>query len=386
MKKICFVTGSRADYGLLTNLMKLVKKDKKFSSSLIVTGSHLSKKHGFTFREILKDNFKIDNKIKLNIIGDRPIDINNYISTAINNISKKLNDLKPDLVILLGDRYEIFATGIAAFVLNIPICHLHGGEITNGSKDDTFRHCLTKMSSLHFVSNIKYKKRVLQLGEDPKNIFVVGGFGVDLIKNIKLIPKKKIENNLNFKFKDKNLLIVYHPENSNKKDIIDDFDQILKSLNKLKDTQIIFTNANSDIGGNIINQMIDNYVKNNSKKAIKFKSMGQLNYLSTLKAVDGILGNSSSGILEAPNLKIPTINVGNRQEGRLKAKSILDVQPKSKYIHDAIKKIYSKKFRNTLDTIINPYGLGNASSKTLKILKKVDFEKLKKKSFNDILK
>lgn len=386
MKKICFVTGSRADYGLLTNLMKLVKKDKKFSSSLIVTGSHLSKKHGFTFREILKDNFEIDAKIKLNIIGDKPIDISNYISIAVNNVSKKLNDLKPDLVILLGDRYEIFATGTAAFVLNIPICHLHGGEITNGSKDDTFRHCLTKMSSLHFVSNIKYKKRVLQLGEDPKNIFVVGGFGVDLIKNMKLIPKKKIENNLDFKFKDKNLLIVYHPENSSKKDIIDDFNQILKSLNKLKDTQIIFTNANSDIGGNIINQMIDNYVKNNSKNAIKFKSMGQLNYLSTLKVVDGILGNSSSGILEAPNLKIPTINVGNRQEGRLKAKSILDVPPKSKYICDAIRKIYSKKFKKTLDTVINPYGVGNASFNSLKILKKINFEKLKKKTFNDILK
>ena len=193
MKKICFVTGSRADYGLLTNLMKLVKKDKKFSLKLIVTGSHLSKEHGLTYKEIQRDRFKIDAKIQLKIIGDKPLDINNYISIAINNISKKFNDFKPDLVILLGDRYEIFGAGIAAFVLGIPICHLHGGEITNGSKDDTFRHCLTKMSSMHLVSNIKYKKRVMQLGEDPKNIYVVGGFGVDLIKKIKLISKEKLK-------------------------------------------------------------------------------------------------------------------------------------------------------------------------------------------------
>ena len=386
MKKICFVTGSRADYGLLTNLMKLVKKDRKFSLKLIVTGSHLSKEHGLTYKEIQRDRFKIDAKIQLKIIGDKPLDINNYISIAINNISKKFNDFKPDLVILLGDRYEIFGAGIAAFVLGIPICHLHGGEITNGSKDDTFRHCLTKMSSMHLVSNIKYKKRVMQLGEDPKNIYVVGGFGVDLIKKIKLISKRKIEKNLNFKFKDKNLLVAYHPENSSKKDIIAGFDQVLKSLNKLKDTQIIFTNANSDISGNIINQMIDNYVRNNNRKAIKFKSMGQLNYLSTLKIVDVILGNSSSGILEAPCLKTPTINIGNRQDGRLKAKSILDVPQESKYITNAINKIYSKKFNDTLNTIINPYGYGNASDSTLNILKKINFEKLKKKYFNDILK
>lgn len=384
MKKICFVTGSRADYGLLTNLIKLVKKNTQISSSLIVTGSHLSKKHGFTYKEILKDNFSINAKVKLDINGDDPIDINNYISIAIRNISTKLKKIKPHLVILLGDRYEIFAAGVSAFIHDIPICHLHGGEVTFGSKDDVFRHCLTKMSSIHFVSNIKYKKRVLQLGEEPKNVFVVGGFGVDLIKNTKILSKRQIETNLNFKFKDKNLLVVYHPNNSNKKDIIYDFNQVLKCLKQLKDTLIIFTNANADSGGNIINQMIDNFVKLHSKRAIKFASMGQQNYLSTLKAVDGILGNSSSGILEAPSLKIPTINVGDRQNGRLKAKSVLDVPSNSRIILKAIKKIYSKKFKNILNKTKNPYDFGNASINTYKILKKVNFKKIIKKKFYDL--
>ena len=385
MKKICFVTGSRADYGLLTNLIKLVKKNTQISSSLIVTGSHLSKKHGFTYKEILKDNFSINAKVKLDIIGDNPIDINNYISIAIRDISAKLKKIKPHLVILLGDRYEIFAAGVSAFIHDIPICHLHGGEVTSGSKDDVFRHCLTKLSSMHFVSNIKYKKRVLQLGEDPKNVFVVGGFGVDLIKNTKILSKRQIETNLNFKFKDKNLLVVYHPNNTNKKNIIYDFNQVLKCLKQLKNTLIIFTNANADNGGNVINQMIDNFVKLYSKRAIKFASMGQQNYLSTLKAVDGILGNSSSGILEAPSLKIPTINVGDRQNGRLKAKSVLDVPPNSGIISKAIKKIYSKKFKNILSKTKNPYDFGNASINTYKILKKVNFKKIIKKKFNDLL-
>ncbi len=206
MKKICFISGSRADYGLMSNFMKLVKKDKKFLLQLIVTGTHLSPQHGYTYKEILKDNFSIDAKVDLNIINDRPIDICQYMSLAINEISKKLNYLKPDLIVLLGDRYEIFAASSAALIYQIPICHLHGGEITTGSIDDSFRHSITKMSNLHFVSNQIYKKRVNQLGENPRNIFVVGGFGVDLIKKTKLISKQDIENNLGFKFKKKKFI------------------------------------------------------------------------------------------------------------------------------------------------------------------------------------
>ncbi len=384
MKKICFISGSRADYGLMSNLMKLVKKDQNLFLQLIVTGSHLSKKHGTTYKEILKDNLNIDAKINLRIQNDKPEDICRYISLATKKISKKISFLKPDIIVLLGDRYEIFAAAAAALVHQIPICHLHGGEVTKGSIDESFRHSITKMSNLHFVSNLKYKTRVKQLGENPKNIFVVGGFGTDLIKTTKLISKKEIETNLKFKFKKKNLLVTYHPETTNRKNLKKDFSEVLKSLKKFNDIQIIFTKANVDVDGNIINKMISNFVKNNKSRSHVFSSMGQINYLSTLKIVDGILGNSSSGILEAPTFKTSTINIGSRQKGRIKAISVIDIPAKSKYIIEALKKIYSKKFKKMIIKTQSPYGLGGASLKAIKILKNTKIDKLNEKIFFDI--
>lgn len=384
MKKICFISSSRADYGLMMNLMKLVKNEQRFKFQLIVTGTHLSYQHGETYKEILNDGFSIDRKINLNIKKYNPNDICKYMGLTIQKISNEINELKPDLIILLGDRYEIFAATSAALVNRIPICHLHGGELTTGSIDDSLRHSITKMSNLHFVSNYNYKKRVRQLGENPKNIYVVGGFGIDLIKNTKFLTKKEIENKLNFKFKKNNLLVVYHPETANRKNLIRDFSELLKSLDKFENIQIIFTNANADVDGDIINKMIKNYVKNNKSRACVFSSMGQVNYLSTLKLVDAIIGNSSSGILEAPYLNKPTINIGKRQNGRLRAKTILDVPPKSKFIINSIKKIYSKKFKNKLLKDKNPYGTSGASFKAFKVLKKIKNRKFNEKTFFDI--
>lgn len=384
MKKICFISGSRADYGLMKNFMRLVKRDKNLLLQLIVTGTHLSPYHGYTYKEILKDNLSIDAKVDLEITKDRPSDICKYTSSAINGISKKLKYLRPDLIVILGDRYEIFAATSAALIHQIPICHLHGGEITTGSIDDSFRHAITKMSNLHFVSNQVYKKRVKQLGEDPKNIFVVGGFGVDLIKKTKLISKHAIEKNLGFKFKKKNLLVSYHPETTNKKNLIKNFSEILISLEKFKDIQLIFTKSNADVDGNIINKMIRKFVRKNKSRSCFFNSMGQTNYLSTLNLVDGILGNSSSGILEAPTFNKTTINIGDRQKGRLRAKSILDVPAKSKSINEAIKRMYNLKFKKNKYKNTNPYGSGGASNKAIKILKKIKINKLKKDSFFDI--
>ena len=386
MKKICFISGSRADYGLMMNLMKLVKKESNLSLQLIATGTHLSVKHGLTYKEFSKDNLSIDAKINLLIKDDKPKDICRYISLATNKISIQLSFLKPDLIVLLGDRYEIFAASTAALVHQIPICHLHGGEVTMGSIDDSFRHSITKMSNLHFVSNLEYKKRVKQLGEDPKNIFIVGGFGVDLIKKTKFLLKKDIEANLQFKFKKKNLLVTFHPETTNRKNPVKDFSEVLKSLKKFEDIQIIFTKANADVNGNIVNKMINDFVKNNEVRSCVFGSMGQINYLSTLKLVDGILGNSSSGILETPTFKKPTINIGNRQKGRIKAISVLDVPAKSEYIVEAIKKIYSKNFKKMLPKTKNPYGSGGASLKAIKILKKEILNKFNEKKFFDIKK
>ena len=265
MKKVCFITGSRADYGLLINLIKIIKKNKKFTSSIIVTGSHLSAKHGLTYKEILKDNFTINAKVKLNIVGDKSIDINNYISRAVKNISTELKKIKPNLVILLGDRYEIFAAGIASFIHDIPICHLHGGEVTSGSKDDIYRHCLTKMSSIHFVSNIEYRKRVIQLGENPKNVFKVGGLGVDNILNTNLLKKKELIKKFNLK--ENFFLITYHPSTliSSKINNIE-FQNLLKILKNYKDYSLIFTYPSSDIGNKKLIKMMEQFEKKNRKK------------------------------------------------------------------------------------------------------------------------
>ena len=379
--KICFVTGSRADYGLLSNLIKLIKSDKKFKLQVIVTGTHLSKYHGYTYREIVKDKIKITKKINLNIERRKNDDISNEISIGIKNFSKTFKKIKPDLVVLLGDRYEIFSASSSAFINQIPICHLHGGELTRGSIDDTFRHAITKMSQFHFVSHKKYAQRVMQLGEDPKKIFIVGGFGVDLIKKVTLLKKKNLEKNLKLKFGKKNILVTYHPETINGVENKKNFNEILNALSKLNSTTIIFTRANADREGKVINSMIDSYAKIHKRNCYVFSSMGYKNYLSTIKFVDICLGNSSSGLLEVPTFKKFSINIGNRQKDRLKAKSVIDVQPKAKKILKTIKSIYNKKISKKL---INPYGNGNASKLTYKIIKKINLENSITNKFFDI--
>ena len=384
MKKVCFISGSRSDYGLLMPLMKLIKKDKNFIFQLIVTGTHLSKRHNSTFKEIIKDKFKINYLININVKGQKKEDICKSMSIATKNISFKLKLLKPDLIILLGDRYEIFSACSAAFVHQIPICHLHGGELTRGSIDDGFRHSITKMSNLHLVSTEKYSKRVKQLGENPKNIYVVGGFGVDTIKKTKLLKRDELERKLGFRLGPKNILVTYHPEtvfNSNPKK---DFGEILKALKKHSDIKVIFTKSNADLNGFVINKMIDEFVQSNNSKYHCISSMGQQNYLSTLNYIDMVIGNSSSGLLEVPSFKKATINIGTRQKDRMKASSVIDVTPKFKDISKAIKKAYSEEFKKILKKTINPYGSGGASKKTYKILKKLKMKKLIKGKFFEI--
>lgn len=380
--KICFITGSRADYGLLTPLMRLVKSDKYFNFQLIATGTHFSKRHGSTFKQIIKDKFKINFKINIKIGNDQPENICKSMSIAIDKFSKAFKVLKPDLLILLGDRYEIFAASAAALVHQIPISHLHGGELTRGSIDDSFRHSITKMSNIHLVSNKKHAKRVIQLGENPKNVHVVGGFGVDLIGKTKFLKKGILRKELGIKFKKKNIIVTYHPETVIKSSPVKDFNEVLKAINKFKDINFIFTKSNSDLQAIKINKMIDLHVKKNKKNCYSFESMGQSNFLSTLKIADCILGNSSSGILEAPSLKKPTINIGSRQKDRLQSKSIINVKPSSESIIKAIKKIYSKDFKNKIQKTKSPYGKAGASKKAFKIIKN---KNLGEKKFFDIL-
>mgnify|MGYP006134367453 FL=1 len=382
--KICFISGSRADYGLLSNLMKFFKNDKKYNLQIIVTGSHLSKMHGLTYSEIEKDRFKITKKIKLNIDKKKSENISESISIGIKQFSISYKNLKPDLIVLLGDRYEIFSACCAANISQIPVCHLHGGELTRGSIDDTFRHSMTKMSQFHFVSHKEYSKRVRQLGEDPKKIYVVGGFGVDLIKKVKLLSKKNLEKKLNIQFGKKNILVTYHPETINGSKNKKDFKELLKALETLKQTKIIFTRANADKEGRLINSMIDKFVKKNKNISYVFSSMGYKNYLSTLKFIDVCLGNSSSGLLEVPTFKKITINIGDRQKDRIKALSVFDVRPKANLIIKMIKEIDKKKFKDLLKETVNPYGSGGASKKTYQIIKKLNLENSLSNKFFDL--
>ena len=383
MKKICVVTGTRAEYGLLYWLMKEIQLDKELELQLIVTGMHLSPEFGLTYKEIEKD-FKIDKKIEMLLSSDTAIGISKSMGLAQISFAEAYEDLKPDIIVLLGDRYEIFSAASAALIANIPVAHLHGGEITEGAFDESIRHSITKMSHLHFTAAEEYKNRVIQLGEHPSRVFNVGGMGIENIKRLKLLSRDEFEESINFKLNKKNILVTFHPvtlENSSAKE---QFQELLNAIDELKDTNIIFTKANSDTDGRIINQMCDEYVLKNSNKSICFTSLGQLRYLSALQYVDAVVGNSSSGLIEAPSFKIGTINIGDRQKGRLKAKSIIDCDSLKSSILQAFEKLYSEEFESILINTNNPYGDGCASEKIIKELKKVDLKNILKKSFYDL--
>ena len=382
-RKICVVTGTRADYGLLYWLMKEIEVDNEFELQIIATGMHLSPEFGLTYKEIEKD-FKIDKKIEMLLSSDTAIGISKSMGLAQISFAEAYEDLKPDIIVLLGDRYEIFSAASAALIANIPVAHLHGGEITEGAFDESIRHSITKMSHLHFTAAEEYKNRVIQLGEHPSRVFNVGGMGIENIKRLKLLSRDEFEESINFKLNKKNILVTFHPvtlENSSAKE---QFQELLNAIDELKDTNIIFTKANSDTNGRIINQMCDEYVLKNSNKSICFTSLGQLRYLSALQYVDAVVGNSSSGLIEAPSFKIGTINIGDRQKGRLKAKSIIDCDSLKSSILQAFEKLYSEEFESILINTNNPYGDGCASEKIIKELKKVDLKNILKKSFYDL--
>ena len=383
-RKICVVTGSRAEYGLLYWLLDEIKSDKDLKLQLIVTGMHLSSKFGLTYKEIEK-NFKIDKKINLQISSDTSIGISKSMSIAQSSFSRVFNKLKPDILLVLGDRYEIFSAAISGMIARIPIAHVHGGEATEGLIDEAIRHCVTKMSHIHFTATKEYTKRVIQLGEFSKRVFNVGGMGIENIKRLKLLNKNEFEKSINFKLNIRNILVTFHPVTLEVHKSRKYFQEVLAALDKLKQTNIIFTKANSDTDGKIINTMIDRYVKKNPKTSFASASLGQLKYLSALTHVDLIIGNSSSGLLEAPSFKLGTINIGDRQKGRIKAQSVIDCLPNRKSISKAIKMVYSKKFQNSIKKVKNPYSNnGYASKKIVKVLKTIKLDNILKKTFFDM--
>ena len=383
MRKICVVTSTRAEYGLLYWLLKEIKADSTLELQLIVTGMHLSPEFGLTYKEIEKD-FKIDKKIEILGSSHSKLDICTEVAKVYEKFAPAFSELKPDILVLLGDRYEIFGVAGVASIMQIPIAHIHGGETTQGAFDEAFRHSITKMSHIHFAATREYANRIIQLGEEPSKVFNVGGPGIENIKKLNLLNKDEFEKSINFKFAKKNILITFHPvtlENSSAKE---QFSELLKAIDGLEDTNFIFTKANSDIDGDVINKMIDEYISKNPQKAVAFASLGQLRYLSAIKFVDIVLGNSSSGISEVPSFKKATINIGDRQKGRARASSVIDVRPVKEEILAAIKKAYSKEFEQILKNAINPYDGGNPSKKMVKILKEVELDSILKKKFYDI--
>jgi GDP/UDP-N,N'-diacetylbacillosamine 2-epimerase (hydrolysing) len=382
-RKICVVTGSRADYGLLRLVMKGIKAEPSLTLQIIATGMHLSPTFGLTNKEIESDGFEVDQKVACLSSSDSAVDIAEATAKALSGCAKAFNELKPDLVLVLGDRFEIFAACSAAHLARIPIAHIHGGEVTVGAYDEAFRHSITKMSSIHFVATEEYKKRVIQLGENPSTVHLVGGLGVDAIKDLKLLNKNEIEQTLGIKFARKSLLVTFHAATLENESPNEQVRELLAALSNRSDTTLIFTMPNADTGGFEIMAQIKDFVDKNNN-AYVYESLGQLNYLSCMAIVDGVVGNSSSGILEAPTLKVGTVNIGHRQLGRIQSESVIDALANKESIDRALIKLFSSEFKSTLSYCRSPFGEGGASRKILRVLSDFKLEKNLQKFFYDI--
>ncbi len=382
MRKICIVTTTRAEYGLLKPLMEEIDNDPLLELQTLVTGTHLAPEFGETYKEIEKD-FTISIKVAMDISSDTAENLSCSTAKLQCDITHSFSELQPDIVVILGDRYEILSIVTAAFMLHIPIAHIHGGEITEGAIDDSIRHAVTKLSHLHFTSTEIYKQRVIQLGEEPKRVFNVGSLGVENSKKVQLLSKKDFEDTISFQLGEKNLLVTYHPQTISHLTPKEQFQILLDALDDFKDIKIIFTKANADEGGKIINTMIDNYTSNNKEKSIAFASLGQLRYFNAIRYVDTVVGNSSSGILEVPSFNTPTINIGERQQGRVMAQTIINCSINKDEIVKAIKQVYSNE-QKSFPTITNPYE-GIETAHTIKEeLKNVSLDKILQKSFYDL--
>lgn len=382
-RKICVITGSRAEYGLLKWLMLAIQRETEFFLQTIVTGAHLSPEFGLTYREIEADGFRIDRKVEALTSSDTAVGVAKSMGLAQIGFADALQDMQPDLVLVVGDRFEIFAAVATALVLNIPVAHAHGGETTEGAYDEAFRHSVTKMSQVHFVATDEYRRRVIQLGEAPGRVHVVGGLGVDGIAHFTPIPRTVLESELGVQFGEKSLLVTFHPATVEPGVAASQMDELLASLSKLTDTQLLFTYPNADNEGRALRAMIDEFVAGHSN-AKAFPSLGQVRYLSCLSNVDGVVGNSSSGLLEAPSFRIGTVNIGHRQSGRLKAASVIDCEADRDAISVALNELYSKDFLDALPQVVNPYGDGGASERIVEHLRRFPWGATLKKTFFDL--
>ncbi len=382
--KICIATGTRAEYGLLKPLIEKISADNDFTLQLLVTGAHLSPEFGLTYRQIEADGYMIDAKVEMLLSSDTAEGITKSMGLGMIGYAGALKRLAPDLLVILGDRYEMLSIASTALIYRIPIAHIHGGELTEGAYDDAIRHAITKMSALHFTSTEAYRQRVIQLGEQPERVFNVGAIGLDNFQSLQLLSKRELEEDLHITFNRFNYLVGFHPETLSDQSVEEQFDALLQAIDEQANSFFIFTKANADTNGRIINQMMEAYVAENPEKSVLFASLGSLRYLSVMKQVTAVVGNSSSGILEAPSAGTATINIGDRQKGRIQAESIVNCSSQKEDITRAFQKVQSEEFRNKLNGITNPYGNGNASGQIIDVFKTVSPDKLSQKIFYDI--
>ena len=382
-KKICVFTCGRSDYDLLKPIIRFLNKDKNITLQILASGSHFSLAHGMTYKNILDDGFNINKSIRIPISNSKFTEIK-YLSNSIEKYSKALRTLNPNLTLLLGDRYETFSFAIASMYSNLPIAHISGGEITLGSIDDYLRHSITKMAYIHFPYHNIYRKRIIQMGENPSLVYNVGSIGSENITKIKTINKKKLEKLFNFKFMKRNLLITFHPSTLEKVSPKTQFKEILKSLDILKETFLIFTSANIDSGGNEINLMIKKYTKKNKNRSIFIPNLGQQLYFSFLKNIDALVGNSSSGIYETALFKIGVLNIGERQTGRIQNKNIINCEPNAQSISKGLKILYTENFKIKLKKIKDIFRKPKTSENIYKIIKSVNIPKNLYKPFYDL--
>ena len=386
MKRIGIMTGTRAEYGLLKPLMQEINKDNDLELYLIVSGMHLSPEFGMTYQEIEEDGFEINAKVEMLLSSDSPAGISKSIGLGVIGFADEFQRADLDMLILLGDRYEALSAAISAMVMRIPIAHLHGGELTEGAIDEGIRHSITKMSYLHFTSTEQYRNRVIQLGENPERVFYVGALGVENIKKINLMTKEELEKSVHFEIDENTVVVTYHPVTLENNTVEEQFLNLLKVLDRNPKIRMIFTKANADTNGRIVNELIDKYAAQNSERACAFMSLGQKRYLSALKYCRIVIGNSSSGIIEAPSFGKPIINIGDRQKGRICADSVINCGYTQQEIQQAMETALTEEFENKARNCRNPYEKENTAANIISVIK--DYllnDKIKlKKGFYDI--
>mgnify|MGYP000848367004 FL=1 len=384
MRKICIFTSTRAEWGLLQGVATELRQAEDCELQILASGSHLSAQLGMTIDEIEAAGFQIDERVDILKFDDRPIGICQTMGLALSGYGEALLRLSPDLIVILGDRYESFCLAAAAQVLRIPIAHIHGGETTEGAVDEAFRHSITKMAHIHFPSCEDYRNRVIQLGEAPANVFNVGALGIENIRKIQCLTRAELEASLQFSLQAPVFLVTFHPVTLEHATAGAQVQQLFDALDRFPEHQIIFTKANADTDGQVINEMIDRFAAINPQRCLAVASLGLQRYLSAMKICAAVIGNSSSGILEAPIFKVPSVNIGDRQKGRLRVKSILDCKADTNAISQAIETALTESFRHDIRDLIHPSEQADTAQKIVRMLATVELQGIIKKSFHDI--